>query len=149
MVRWTTEEPFSTNPADYSAGKIMTDTSRSGEGVLDAAISPNGKQMAVVNLGSNGLPELLLAKPDDFLLADAKPLGVRACKVIWRPDGKELVVVRADDCFGSATGELIRVPLDNPKDQQLAQAQRRQPGLPAPGRGVGPRTCCARTAAAR
>ena len=66
----------------------MTDTTKPGEGVLDAAISPDGKQMAVVNLGSNGLPDLLLAKPDDFLLADAKPLGVRACKVIWRPDGK-------------------------------------------------------------
>ena len=96
----------------------MTDTTKPGEGVLDAAISPDGKQMAVVNLGSNGLPELLLAKPDDFLLSDAKALGVRACKVIWRPDGKELVVVRADDCFGSATGELIRVPLDDPKSQR-------------------------------
>ena len=39
-----------TRPTD-SAGKIMTDTTKPGEGVLDAAISPNGKQMAVVNLG--------------------------------------------------------------------------------------------------
>ena len=118
MVRWETKEPFSTNPADYSAGKIMTDTSKIGRGRrLDAAISPNGKQMAVVNLGSNGLPDLLLAKPDDFLLSDAKALGVRACKVIWRPDGKELVVVRGRGLLGWPTGELIRVPLDNPKDQ--------------------------------
>ena len=43
-----------------------------------------------------------------------------ACKVIWRPDGKELVVVRADDCFGSATGELVRLPVDNPRDDQTS-----------------------------
>jgi beta-lactam-binding protein with PASTA domain len=118
MVQWKTSKPFSTDPADYSEGKIVTDTSKPGEGVLDAAISPDGKRMAVVNLGASGRPELLLAKPDGFLLANAKALGVRACKVIWRPDGKQLVVVRADDCFGSATGELIRLPLDNPKDQR-------------------------------
>ena len=118
MVRWTTKKPFSTNPDDWSAGKIETDTSKDGEGVLDAVISPDGKQMAVVRVGGDGRPELLLAKPDDFLLqSDPKPLGVRACKVIWRPDGQELVVVRADDCFASATGELIRLPVDNPKQQ--------------------------------
>jgi beta-lactam-binding protein with PASTA domain len=118
IVRWKTSKPFSTDAADYSAGRFVSDTSRPGEGVLDAAISPDGKRMAVVKLGGNGLPELLLAKPRDFLLADAKPLGVRACKVIWRPDGEQLVVVRADDCLGSATGELIRLPLGNPKDQR-------------------------------
>ena len=118
MVRWKTKKPFSTNPDDYSAGKFVTDTSTPLEGVLDAAISPDGKRMAIVSVGGNGLAELFLAKPDDFLLQDAKPLGVRACKVIWRPDGKELVVVRADDCINSATGELIRLPLDNPKAQR-------------------------------
>jgi beta-lactam-binding protein with PASTA domain len=116
IIRWTTKKPFSANPDDWSAGKLETDTSRPGQGVLDAAISPDGKQMAVVNLDREG-PELLLANPGDFKLADAKPLGVRACKVVWRPDGKELVVVRADDCLGSETGELIRVPVRTPKQQ--------------------------------
>ena len=46
----------------------MTDTSKPGEGVLDAAISPDGKQMAVAVLGANGRAELFLAKPNDFLL---------------------------------------------------------------------------------
>jgi beta-lactam-binding protein with PASTA domain len=118
IVRWKTSKPFSSDPADYGAGKLVTDTSKPGEGVLDAALSPDGKRMAIINLGAGGRPELMLAKPGDFLLSDANPLGVIACKVIWRPDGKQLVVVRADDCFGSATGELIRLPLDNPKDQR-------------------------------
>jgi hypothetical protein len=61
----------------------------------------------------------MLTKRDDFRLANAKSLGVIACKVIWRPDGQQLVVVRADDCFDSATGELIRLPLANPEDQRL------------------------------
>jgi hypothetical protein len=72
--------------------------------------------MAVVNLGDNG-PELLLAKPGDFRLSDAKPLGVDACKVVWRPDGEELVIIRSDDCLGSATGQLIRLPVNKPKEQ--------------------------------
>ena len=118
MVRWKTRKPFSSDPADYSAGRIITDTSRPGEGVLDAALSPNGKRLAIINLGANGRPELFLAKPADFLLADAKPLGVVACKVIWRPDGKQLLVVRADDCLGSATGELLRLPVDKPTEQR-------------------------------
>jgi WD40-like Beta Propeller Repeat len=118
MVQWKSQTPFSSNPDDWSKGEIVTDTSKQGEGVLDAAISPDGKQMAVVNLGGNGRAELLLAKRGDFLLADAKKLGVRACKVIWRPDGVELVVVQADDCIRSETGDLVRLPVKSPKDQQ-------------------------------
>jgi beta-lactam-binding protein with PASTA domain len=114
IVRWTTKKPFSANPDDWSAGKLETDTSRPGQGVLDAAISPDGKEMAVVNVGDEGRPELLLAKAGDFRLADAKPLDVIACKVHWRPDGEELLIVRNDDCR-SEVGELLRVPIDTPE----------------------------------
>jgi beta-lactam-binding protein with PASTA domain len=118
MVQWRTKTPFSSDPDDYSKGEIVTDTDKPGQGVLDAAISPDGKRMAVAVLGANERPELLLAKRGDFLLANAKPLGVRACKVIWRPDGVELVVVQADDCFAALTGDLVRLPVDDPDAQQ-------------------------------
>ena len=59
---------------------------------------------------------LLVTKADDTLLANAKALNVRACKAIWRPDGLELVVVRADDC-SRPTGELVRLPVADPKAQ--------------------------------
>jgi dipeptidyl aminopeptidase/acylaminoacyl peptidase len=118
MVRWTTKRAFSSNPRHWSEGEIVTPTSEPGEGVLDAAISPDGKRMAVVQLGGNGRPELFMAKPGDFQLAKADQLRVRACKVIWRPDGEELVVVRADDCIRSATGDLLRFPAADPSDQQ-------------------------------
>jgi hypothetical protein len=97
---------------------IRTPTTTTGEeGVLDAAISPDGERMAVVNVGANGRAELLLVKRGDFELADPEELGVRACKVIWRPDGQELLVVRSDDCFNSPTGDLVRVPIDDPSRQ--------------------------------
>jgi beta-lactam-binding protein with PASTA domain len=117
MVQWKTKTPFSSDPDDYSKGEIVTDTSTPGAGVLDAAISPDGKRMAVASLGSNGRADLLMAKRGDFPLAEAKPLGVTACKVIWRPDGEELVVVQADECIGAATGDLVRLSPDDPTDQ--------------------------------
>jgi hypothetical protein len=118
MVRWKTKRAFSGNTDDWSKGELVTDTSKPGEGVLDAAFAPDGKRMAVAQLGANGRTELFMAKRGDFLLQDAEPLGVRACKVIWRPDGEELVVVQADDCLSAATGDLIRFPADDPSAQQ-------------------------------
>jgi beta-lactam-binding protein with PASTA domain len=115
IVQWTTKKPFSTNPDDWSAGRMRTDTSRPGQGVLDAAVSPNGKRMAVARIGKSGRPELVMAKRGDFALADAQRLKVAACKVIWRPDGERLVVVQSDDCFGAATGELLQFPADDPQ----------------------------------
>ena len=118
MVQWTTKKPFSSDPGDWSKGEIVTPTTTPGEGVLDAAISPDGEQMAVANLGANGRAELLLVKRGDFLLAKPQELKARACKVIWRPDGQELLVVRSDDC-GAVTGDLVRVPIDDPSRQVL------------------------------
>jgi beta-lactam-binding protein with PASTA domain len=119
MVQWTTDKPFSANPDDWSAGKLVGDTSEPLQGLLDAVLSPDGKRMAVVSVGKNHRPELFLAKPDDFLLAnEPKRLGVVACKVIWRPDGQQLVIVRSDDCINSDTGELIRLSVTNPREDQ-------------------------------
>ena len=89
-----------------------------GRGLLDATISPDGRQMAVTRIGASGRSELFVTKPGDFDLVDARRMGVIACKVIWRPDGRELLVVQADDCLGSATGELVLVPIDAPRQQR-------------------------------
>ena len=43
---------------------------------------------------------------------------MRACKVIWRPDGVELRVVQADDCIRSQTGDLLRIAVADPTDQE-------------------------------
>ena len=119
MVRWTTKKPFSFDPKDWSKGTFKTDTSNPRKGVIDMAISPDGKQMvAVANFDSDTF-QLYLGKPKDFLLTDAKPLAVQACKAGWRSDGLELVVVQADaECSAQANGQIVRVPIKNPSAQQ-------------------------------
>ncbi len=118
MVRFRSRRAFSADPADWQSQGFKTDTTKPRTGVLDAAISPDGKQLAAVVLAADGTTDLFLGKPDNLLLSDAKPVGVRACKVIWRPDGEQLVVVRADDCLGSTTGELLRLSVADPRSDQ-------------------------------
>jgi beta-lactam-binding protein with PASTA domain len=122
MLGYESKKPFSADPDDWKAQGFVTDTSKTGQGVVDAAFSPDGKTVAVAQLGKDGRSELVFAKPDDLLLTDAKPQDVPACKAIWRPDGLQLVVVQADDCFASETGELVRISAGNPQqDQQSLQ----------------------------
>ena len=119
MVQWKSKKPFSPDPKDWSKGKFRTDTTQTGKGVIDFAISPNGKQMvAVANFDADAF-QLYLGKPNDFLLTDAKPLGVQACKASWRSDNLEVVVVQADEtCSNQANGQIVRVPIKNPSAQQ-------------------------------
>ena len=44
MFRWRSKKAFSPDPKDWGKGKLVTDTSKSNEGVLDAAVSPDGKR---------------------------------------------------------------------------------------------------------
>ena len=66
----------------------------------------------------------MLAKPGDFALTNAKATGVRACKVAWRPDSRELAVVQADEACGETAGSLVRVPAGAPSEQQQLSAER-------------------------
>jgi dipeptidyl aminopeptidase/acylaminoacyl peptidase len=117
IFRWRSKKPFSTDGNDWGSGKLVTDVSKNNEGVLDAAFSPDGRQLALVSNQGGGPFQLYLAKAGDFLLTNAKPTNVRACKVAWRSDGEALVVVQADkDCLESV-GSLVRLPVKNPKDQ--------------------------------
>jgi hypothetical protein len=118
MVRYRSKTPFSADGAKWRTGGYVTDVSKPGRGVIDAAVSPDGKTMAVAANLKNRDFRLYTAKPDDLLLTKAQPLGVRACKVVWRPDGKEVVVVQAGDCSAAPTGELVRLPVDDPKQQK-------------------------------
>jgi beta-lactam-binding protein with PASTA domain len=119
MVQWKSKKPFSFEAKDWGKGKFKTDTSNPRKGVIDFAISPDGKQMvAVANFDADAF-QLYLGKPKDVLLVDAKPLGVQACKASWRSDGLEVVVVQADEtCSTQANGQIVRVPIKNPSAQQ-------------------------------
>ena len=86
--------------------------------MLDFSLSPDGKRMAAVANFETDAFQLYLGKPKDFPLAEAKPQNVRACKVAWRSDGLELVVVQADEICSEANGQLARMPVGQPSKQQ-------------------------------
>ena len=119
MVRYKSKKAFSPEAKDWGKGRFVTDTSQKGKGVIDFAISPDGKQMvAVANFDAEAF-QLYLGKPNDLPLTDAKPLGVQACKVAWRSDGVEVVVVQADaTCSLQGNGQIVRVPIKKPGAQQ-------------------------------
>ncbi len=120
VVQWKTKEPFSSDPADWSKGKFVSDTSKPNEGLKEAALSPDGKRLAMIAKIGNRPFELVLAKPGDFQLDKAKPTGVRACKLAWRPDSRELVIVQSDEVCSEAVGSLVSLPVSDPaKHQQL------------------------------
>jgi beta-lactam-binding protein with PASTA domain len=121
MVRYRSKKPFSPDKADWSGGKFITDHSQSGKGVLDAAISPDGKHMAVVAAFGNAQPpqfKVSIVKPNDPLLQQPRALNVTACRAIWSPDSAELLVVQSDDCNQQPVGALVRVPVNDPQDQR-------------------------------
>jgi beta-lactam-binding protein with PASTA domain len=120
MVRYRSKKPFSADPGDWKTNGFATDTTNPGQGVLDAAFSPNGSQVAVIsNLNDQKQFRLSTTKPNDLLtLSKATAKGVAACQVIWRPDGLEVAVIQSDDCSKSETGRLVRMNIDNPKADQ-------------------------------
>jgi beta-lactam-binding protein with PASTA domain len=118
IVRYTTKKPFSPDAKDWGKGKFITDIETPQKGVIDFAISPDGKRMAAVANFEGDVFQLFLGKPKDVALTDAKAVGVRACKVAWRSDNKELVVVQADEVCSEPNGQLVRMPVDNPREQQ-------------------------------
>jgi hypothetical protein len=96
----------------------VTDISSSNKGVIDAAISPDGKQLALIsNLGSSFF-RLVLAKPGDFLLTQAKPTPVHACKLTWRGDSQQVMVVEADALCQQQLGSLVRFDVNDVNSQK-------------------------------
>ena len=119
MVLYTSRRAFSPAPRHWSTTGFATRVTDPGVGVLDAAFSPDGKRMAVVaNFDRPDMFQVSLTVPGDYSLAKAEPLPVIGCKVAWRPDSRELVVVRSDNCDRLVTGELRRVPISRPRDQE-------------------------------
>jgi beta-lactam-binding protein with PASTA domain len=117
IVRWKLKKdakPYSADPGDYGKGTFITTTSKPGKGVIDAAVSPDGQKLALVsNFESSSFRLWIADDPKDFLLANATITPVRACKVNWRGDSKELVVIQSDAGCQEDVGTLARVPVDD------------------------------------
>jgi beta-lactam-binding protein with PASTA domain len=118
MVKYTSKVPFSPNAADWGKGEFETDTSTPNKGVIDMAISPDGRQLAAVsNLETDDF-QLYLTKPDNTGLEDAKAQEVQACKADWRADSRELVVVQGA-CDRLVVGNIIRFETKTKRQRPL------------------------------
>jgi beta-lactam-binding protein with PASTA domain len=118
IVRWRSDKPFSADPNDWGKGRFITDTNTPNKGVIDAALSPDGKRLALVaNTRSSNFFRLYMTKPGDFTLEEARATTVRACKAAWRSDSREIVVVQADEACSEDVGSLIRLSPDDPRQQ--------------------------------
>ena len=114
IVRYRSKVAFSPRAESWGTGHFVTPRPDGETGVADAALAPDGKHLAVVaNLDTKQF-QLYLTTPGDLSLKKATPLPVVGCKIAWRPDGQELVVVQAGaDCRQDA-GQMLRVPIDKP-----------------------------------
>jgi beta-lactam-binding protein with PASTA domain len=121
IVEYTTKKAFDPTPADWKKKGFVTDTSDPRKGVIDAAVSPDGKTLAVIANFETPTFSLYLTKPNDWSLSQAKlvPAG-QVCKVNWRSDSQELVVTKASDCQpGSGTPfDVYRVNAKDPSRQK-------------------------------
>jgi Tol biopolymer transport system component len=118
VVRWKTDNAFSADPNDWTAGKFVSNTDKVNVGMREAVLSPDGKVLAAIARTGSGPFELYLTKPGNFALTNAKSTGVSACKVAWQPDSRGLVIVQINElCEGANAeiGTLAHVPLDDPQ----------------------------------
>ena len=58
-----------------------------------------------------------------FDIDKAKRTTVRACKVVWRSDGAELLVIQADAGCGENVGALVRVQAGATRELETLNAR--------------------------
>ncbi len=123
---YRTQTAYTTNPELWS-GRVASDVTTPGKGVIAAQYSPDGKQIAFVsNLESSDF-EVVLGDATDLELVDPETTGAVACDVAWRPDGKELAVVEADGNCSEPLGKVSRFLLSDPKQTTLVADEGRNP----------------------
>jgi hypothetical protein len=129
VVRWRSERAFSTDASDWTGGKFVNEDAR------DAALSPDGKTLAVVAHTAEDKPyELYFTKPGNIELTNAKSTIGR------RRRGQRDVHRGRRLAYQPVRGQ--------PEAATAAQGQRRQPGVPpVRARGLAGR-CCAPPAGA-
>jgi beta-lactam-binding protein with PASTA domain len=117
IVRWRVKKDkpaFSPDLADWNKGRFLTDLDTPSKGVLDAEVSPDGKRLALVsNQGSSSFRLWLADDPEDFAMSSAKQTSERACKVTWRGDSLEVMVVQGDAGCEEDVAVLRRVPIND------------------------------------
>lgn len=123
---YRTSTAYTTNP-ELWRGRVASDITTPGKGVIAAQYSPNGKRIAFVsNLESSDF-EVVLGDAADLELVDPKTTGAIACDVAWRPDGRELAVVEAGAKCAEPFGKISRFAISDPKKLTLVAGEGRNP----------------------
>jgi beta-lactam-binding protein with PASTA domain len=124
---YQTKTAYTTNPELWS-GRVGSDISTPGKGVIAAQYSPDGKQIAAVSNLESAEFEVVLSDASDLELAvDPKATGAAACDVAWRPDGKELAVMQAVEACAEPLGKISRFAVGKPKETTLVADEGRNP----------------------
>jgi beta-lactam-binding protein with PASTA domain len=116
LIEFVSNLAFSTNASDWGSGQLVTDASRPRQGVISGQFSPDGSQLALVSNLGTGRFGLFLAPRTDFSLARARSLGLPACDVSWRSDGRRLAVLQADPACQD-TGDIVTFDPRSPSAQ--------------------------------
>ena len=119
MFRWRSKKPFSPDPKDWGSGKLVTDTSKANEGVLDAAWSPDGTQArAGLQPGRRAVPAL--PRQEGRLPADRAPSRPRCARARSRgaATARRSWSCRPTRAARSPSARSSRFSAKNPKDDQ-------------------------------
>lgn len=114
LLRLASRSAFASDPRQWTGRRrLATHIGRAGHGVRAASFSPDGEKVAVVsNLNSSGRFKVSVVKKKKLqrktktFKGGTGPLG---CDVDWRPDGLELLVVRADPRCAKEKGRIVRL----------------------------------------
>ena len=90
--------PFSADPGDWGKGRFVTDTSQARRGRQGgrAVARRQAPRARSPNVGGRAVRARARPSPATSRSRTPSETGVRACKVAWRPDGRELAVIQAD-----------------------------------------------------
>jgi hypothetical protein len=141
LLEFTSKAPFSTKASDWGHGKLITNASVAGQGVLDGEISPNGKQLALVagsvssGFGLYIVPAGGLQSGQLTFTQQQQLPGVAACQVAWRPDGQELAVMQpSGPCGPDAVGTIVALNPASPTSTTILATNAAHPAWqPIPG----------------
>lgn len=127
LLRFTTGKPFSPRASQWSSSNRLVTPQSEGRGVLAAALSPDGKYLAVLSNLKSRLFRVLLTKPGDLRLKKARRLPLFGCALAWRSDSEELAVVQSDPLCQASVGPIFGFAPGTPREITMLVLQGENP----------------------
>ena len=116
IVRWKVKPgkpAFSPDPADWSQGHFVSDIGTPGRARWTPPSPPTARSWRSSPTRARRRSGCGSPRPATSISPARQPTPIRACKVAWRGDSKELMVISgAADC-GEDVGPLVRVPVND------------------------------------